>query len=103
MKAILADYSSQMEKSISIRDSWSASDQGMALGSMEIRYAAQVLFGLYGGLCGAPSRERDRSGWRKWLLPATGTRGEGSDQSDRNVRKQRLSGFRGCRRPFRSH
>jgi hypothetical protein len=97
MKAILADYSSQMEKSISIRESWSASDEGMAPGSMEIRYAAQVLSGLYGGLCGVPSRERDRSGWRKWLLPATGTRGEGSDQSDRNLRKQWLSGFRGCR------
>jgi hypothetical protein len=30
----LADYSSQIEKSISIRGSWSASEEGMALGSM---------------------------------------------------------------------
>jgi hypothetical protein len=97
MKAILADYSSQMEKSISTYEGWSASDEGKALGSMEIRYAAQVLSGLYGSLCGVPSRERDRSGWRKWLLPSTGTRREGSDQSDRNLQKQRLSGFRGCR------
>src|SRR4030088_1751432 len=29
-------------------------------------YAAQVL----SGLCGVPSRECDRSGWRQWPLPA---------------------------------
>ena len=38
-----------------------------------------------------------RSGCGKWLLLATGTRDEGGDQSDHNLRKQRLSGFRRCR------
>ena len=60
---------------------------------MEIGYAVQVLSGLCGGPCGVPSRERDRPGWRKWLLPAAGTRDEASDQRDRNLRKHRLSGF----------
>ena len=48
---------------------------------MEIAYAAQILSGLCGGLCGGPSRERGRSGCRKWLLPAAGTLGKGSDQA----------------------
>ncbi len=67
---------------------------------MEIEYAAQLLSGVCGGLGGAPSRGRARSGWPKWLLPATGTRGESRHQSDRNLRKQRLSGFRRRRRPL---
>jgi uncharacterized protein GlcG (DUF336 family) len=40
---------------------------------MEIRYAAQVISGPCCGPCSGPSRRRDRSGWRKWLLPAAGT------------------------------